>query len=470
MLRHVQSDPLPTPADVLAERLRALSGHQATKVAEAWRDREDDGAVERAADALVERWDWPGGLPPQAGEPGWDAGTESRLQLGLDRLLALCHPDIGAADPEPLSRATARELQERQLRDGWWHRSEDLLLLPRRLTTKGLPDADAGPFRHTSVVAGDAAQMIEVVVRPLQEDDEDRSALGPYGAADCAVAPLVGAEALTLDFERRAGNRWTYGPRLDDAAIDTSLLQRVLTDADSAGATVLVLPEYCCSPRVRQRWLDVLRRSGAGSVRWLLAGSGPTAEDADSNVGLLLSREASVIVEQPKIQPFDLRPDALNSWSCPDMPDDAKTKPVTERNRVHRSWTLLECNGGRMAIAVCESFRPEVAGTSVTALGAANPTLLLCPVFSQPTDKSRWERAASERWGDIGTQLVVANSVVVAEWQAQADGDTLGPSVACGAARALDDSSKRHGWKVLCVPPTLVGGTTSEVARDDASA
>jgi predicted amidohydrolase len=258
--------------------------------------------------------------------------------------------------------------------------------------------------------------------------------------------------------------RWTYGPVLDEAAVGDELLEGLLDAAEAAQAAVLVLPEYACTPHLRQRWKAVLRSRRVGTVRWILVGSGPTTVP-NENVATLLSATGTTVVDQPKTQLYDLVPEALAAWRCPDLPEEANASALHERATPHRQWAIVETGRARIAIAVCESFKAQVADTAVAPLGRARPTLLLCPVFSQPTDRSHsWERPSSEPWGDRGTAVVIANSLVVAEWQASAASKKLATKVACGAARPLDSSSRGHSWKALYVEPSLRGGVTDSVA------
>ena len=226
-----------------------------------------------------------------------------------------------------------------------------------------------------------------------------------------------------------------------------------------------MLPEYACTPSVRDQWKRVLRARAAGTIRWVLVGSGPTTVP-DENVATLLSANGTTVVDQPKTQLFDLRPEALHEWQCPDLPAEVNVSTLHERATPHRQWSIVETTRGRIAIAVCESFKAQLGDTRVSALGCAHPTLLLCPVFSQPTDRAHcWERPSSEPWGERGTAVVIANSLVVAEWQAQGSETPLAVRVSCGAARVIDDSRKGHFWKALYVRPDLSDdGVTDSVA------
>jgi predicted amidohydrolase len=457
---------LSNPADLLAQRLALLDPAQAAAVQAAWRERGDDATVERVADGLAAQWQTPAALPPAADAPGWDATREAYLQHGLDRLLQLCHPDVGGDDVGRLGQAAAVTLRERYVRHGWWHRSEGVLLLPRRMTPDGMRygPGGPGPLAYTCAVLGDAVQMVQLVRVP-QEHEADDAGAPPLGVEECAVGPLVGAERLALDFQQADGGRWTYGPQLDDDAIDAALLERLLDRADAAGVALLALPEYCCSPQVRERWGALLRARPTEQVRWVLVGSGPDGEPGDENVATLMSHDAGVVVSQGKAQPFDLRPGALDAWGCPNVPPQARRESIRERVRPRASWSVLECNRGRLAMAICESIRPQLSATLVAALGSALPTLLLCPIFGKPSDTSHWERPASEFWADQGVQVLIANSFVVADWQAAAAGGSSPAEIVCAAVRRLDDSSKGHGWKTFPVSSGRADGISDAVVR-----
>ena len=369
-------------------------------------------------------------------------------------------------DESRLSRDVASAVRDRYLQLGWWYCGSGVLLLPRRETRKGMryPAGGPGPLAYTCAIVGDDASALEVTRVP-QALDAEAGGQPPLGAHDCVVAPVVGADALGLLFQEESSGRWTYGPRLEEHLLDVDVLEAILKRADAAGARVLVVPEYCCSPALRQRWLEVLARQSDGSVRWLVIGSGPIEGADGENTATLLSRDGSLVVDQPKVQLFDLAPAQLDAWKCPDIPPTAHGRSVTERAAVKRSWGILECNGGRLAVAVCESFRPRAGSSSIEPLAAALPTLLLCPVFSQQPRETCWERDASGTWGDLGTEVVIANSLVVAQWQARATGDALDGPVACAAARPLVDGGKGHMWQIFAVDAGLVAGATIAVAH-----
>lgn len=453
-----------TPADVLAGRLAVLTPDQRHEVANAWRTRRDDAALKRDADTVAATWRTPSRLPAAGNVAGWQPDQELLLQVGLDRLLGLSHPDVGHPDESRLSRTVTAELAQRYLSLGYWFRAADVLLLPRRAGTKGLryPAAGPEPLAYTCAILGQDAQAV-AITRVPQEHEIDDAGRPPFGAGDCAVAPLVGADALGLSFAERSG-RWTYGPDLQDSVLQRDLLERILDSADAAKAAVLVLPEYCSSPTQLQQWTDVLSTRPAGSVRWLLTGTGPAAaEDAEENIATLISRNTKVAVHQSKVRPFDLHPGALEAWQCPNIPEAAQGQPITERSPVSGKWMLLECNRGRLAVAICESFRPTAGNHAIAPLAEARPTLLLCPVFSQPLRNTCWERSATETWGQLGVETLVANSLVVAQWQAA--GGELDPAVACAAARALADESRGHVWKTYTVEPALDAGATESIVH-----
>lgn len=419
-------------------------------------------AVRRDADLVAAAWQVSEDLPLIGTHAGWDSREELIAQIGLDRLLGLCHPDVGHPDERRLSRAVTRELVQRHQQHGYWHRSDGALLLPRRATSAGLryPPDGGGPLANTCILLADDAEAIEITRVP-QERELDDAGSPPLGAEDCAVAPIAAAAVLRLHFENTAG-RWTYGPELSDSVLPTALLESVLDRADETGAALLLLPEYCSSPDQRARWLDALSHRPSGSVKWLAIGSGP-AGGGDENIATLVSRDGKTMVHQPKTQPFDLAPDALEVWKCPEVPAAAKGQPITERAHVHRRWAVVECNRGRLATAVCESFRAKPGSDVPKALASARPTVLLCPVFSQPPRDTCWERAASEPWGDLGVSVVIANSLVVADWQAAGE---LAGEVACAAARPLDDSSRGHSWRVYDIEPAAFSsGVITQVVR-----
>jgi predicted amidohydrolase len=450
---------LNTPADLLAQRLAVLTLTQRLEVDEAWRSRGIGAVVRREAAGLAARWQRVEELPPAGGQTGWNPGQEMILQVGLDGLLGLCHPDVGHLDEDKLPRWAASELARRYVRSGYWYRSPGLLLLPRRAGSAGLryPAEGSGPLANTCALLGEDADLL-TVVRVAQELEGDDAGSPRLGAEDCTVAPLTAAKTLRLSFEQ-VDERWRYSAELDEDALDDELLAAVLANADETGAAVLLMPEYCTSQTLRERWVRLLRGSGVGSVRWVVIGSGPT-DDPNENIATLISRDGRTIVDQPKTQPFDLPPRQLESWGCPNVPAAAADEPMLERARVHAEWLVVECNRGRLAMAVCESFRPRPGESLEKPLAAARPTLLLCPVFSQPPRERCWERTASEAWGQRDVAVAIANSLVVADWQT--DGELTG-SVACAASRTL--TGEGHSWSVHHIDAEVSGGASAGVVR-----
>src|SRR3712207_2909511 len=72
------------------------------------------------------------------------------------------------------------------------------------------------------------------------------------------------------------------------------------------------------------------------------------------------------------------------------------------------------------------------------ALHGHGVSLLLVPVFARPTKDRRWERARAEVYTDaIGAQVVVANSLVIAE--------ILGAAAPVGTALAVTPGSAAVG-------------------------
>jgi len=361
-------------------------------------------------------------LAPLAGDADWDPREELATLRALDDLLSLAFPDLGGDAAKMLDTEVLDALNERYYKDGWWYRSERLMLLPRRQRGEGFvftPSPDAVPLQYTCVVEGDANALLQVT-RMAQEDEVDGKGVPRTTAASCAAAPLVGRGALTLDVSLE-GEDLSYGPVLRQEAIVEELIDRVLDAAEAAGAAILIAPEYSSSPEVCERWVAALSRREPSSLRWVVAGSGPLDGEPEANTATILSYDGRIRIEQPKMRPFNMTLGGLREWKHPDLPDGNDEQIVRERLTDSGPWQLVECNGGRFVVAVCESFQASADATWLSALGQACPTLVLCPVFSKPGDKSRWERSASAMWQTIGADVVIANSVVVGEWMNPAE-------------------------------------------------
>lgn len=462
----------------------ALSTVQADAVIAEWRNR--GRTVDAEAEALARRWTPERELDvPRADQPGWSAIDEMLAQSTLDRLLASCHPDFGAGAPR-VPEPIAAELDREYRSAGWWLRTDRALVIPRRRGPHGalFDVGQAGPLRYSCCITGSALDLLDVV-RLREEDEPDDVAA--VSASHCAVAPIVGAVELSIAFERRPSNGgWVYGPELTPGAVTAKVLETTIDAAADSGARVLVCPEYSLDESLLELWSKVLAErdwSGDGSeLQWVLVGTGPVDGGPLSNTAVLLDRHGVEVLRQPKTAPFDLGPRAWSTgWCCPDYDDAVEAEGADERLTPARCWRVMESRAGRIAVAICESLKPRVETDTLIALGKVRPSLILTPVFGKPSDDSIWERGATGAWGDAGADVVIANSVVVAEWRELAgEGESFGVRIAglwasllgrvsagehsCAAWRTRSAAGDVSAWSLGGVPPRAEGEPVTALA------
>lgn len=395
----------------------------------------------------MEHWRDTNKLPPLAGEPGWTPRDEAIVQHALDRLLRHAHPDTGDpnTDDDPFvdRSATIAMRGDHQTR-GWWYCDDEVLVLPRRHVAAPAGFVRDDPLRYSVVLTGETRQAVRVI-RPRESAAGDAPEDPFVRAEHCATVPLIGAEALNLDVSQDDG-RWYYRLRLSEDAVDDALIGRVIDNAERSGARLLAMPEYATSPSVARRWQDALRARSTSSLEWIMLGSGPTDDDPDANVALIMTSDGTIVARQPKTRPYDVLFRDLVDWRADGLPDDPPHgEPVRERVNPHGTWSIIEANTGRFAIAICESVKPSTSDPTVTHLGRAAPTLILCPVLSKPTDQSRWERPATETWARDLVEVVVANSLVMFHWALLTKPHDDRAWVGTAGYRRLDGGSR---WQV----------------------
>jgi predicted amidohydrolase len=420
---------------------------------------------------------------PRAGQQDWSAADEMLAQRALDGLLGSCHPDFGAGAPS-VPAPIAAELGRSYRLAGWWLRTDRALVVPRRRGPHGaLFDAgSAGPLRYSCCITGPALGLLDIVRLPEEDEPDDTSAIR---ASQCAVAPLVGAEELRIAFERSpASGLWTYVPELASDRMTKAALDLAITTAARSGARVLACPEYSLDESLLGLWSETLAQhdwSGEGpALQWVLVGTGPIDGGAATNTAVVLDRHGREVLRQSKTASFDLGPRAWSDgWCCPDYGGAVEAEGAAERLMPERRWQVMESRAGRVAVAICESLKPRVDADTLTALGMLRPSLILTPVFGKPSDTSIWERGASGAWGDAGADVVIANSVVVAEWCAMArerrglgavlerlrlyaGGAPSSGEHMCAAWRTKDEDASR--WTLGGVPARRAGDRVTALA------
>jgi predicted amidohydrolase len=343
-----------------------------------------------------------------AGEPVPDAGDFAVL-LGLDAALAHANPLLGGASPPALTEYALRYAESGRFDSG----AIPGALLPRfaRPGRRGqLPDDLADAF--CSVVRVDAAgwDACEHVALPARSrlSRPEREA-----GLRVATAPMIRApEELEWQVEERSGLRF-YRIHPADREPTRERIAKVIAAWDELGVAIGVAPELCLSRALLERWQVALReRAGGSPLRLVMAGSGNLdGEKPPANEAVLLdARTGEVLVRQRKIHPFNFSHDDLELWGLADR----LAGPVDEDLSRGRRVCVVEAGGARLAILVCEDLARLHAFAA--ALHAHGVSLLLVPVFARPTKDRRWERARAEVYSDaIGSNVVVANSLVIAE-------------------------------------------------------
>ena len=403
-------------ADLFCELFDRLDVERFHEEGEAWMA---DATVAATA-AAVEQAVLAGQQVPQAGD--------FAVLLGLDAALAHANPLVAGPAPPTLTEYALRYAESGRLDSG----AVPGALLPRfaRPGRRGqLPDdlADAfGSVVRVDAAGWDACDHVALPARSRLTRPEREAGLR------VATAPMIRApEELRWEVEERSGLRF-YRIHPADREPTRARVEKVIAAWDEQGVAIGVAPELCLSPALLERWQAALRqRSGTSALRLVMAGSGnldgatPPANEAV----LLDARTGEVLVRQRKIHPFNFSHDDLELWGLADR----LAGPVDEDLSRGRRVCVVEAGGARLAILVCEDLARLHAFAA--ALHAHGVSLLLVPVFARPTKDRRWERARAEVYSDaIGSNVVVANSLVIAEILGSAT--PVGTAIAVAPGRA----------------------------------
>jgi predicted amidohydrolase len=399
----------PDPADTFSLLYDALDATPfRTGDADAWLT--TDAVIEIAQE--TEERAFEGALDPEAIEETIEVAEDESQRifaylLGLDRALMYAHPALGTSDQGALFEIALRYARTGRL-------SSDAVpgaLLPR-FSTRGragnFPDGPADAFasvvRVPDVVWAQAAHVVVPARYDLnRRDREDGIIVG--------CAPLL-EDPTELSWAAQAGR---YRLAVRGAEPMRAKLDSILEALDSSGATIGVLPELACSPELLEHWEALLRSSPPpeeSKLRWLMVGTGPFEEDgAVFNRGFLLDRAtATPLLTQDKMFRFAISADQMQDWRLEAF---LGAGPLDEGISCGDRIALLESSLGRVAILICEDLArlEELAGTLVAhALSHG-----IAPVFSKETQPHHWEHSKAKTYADAaGTQMVVANSLVVA--------------------------------------------------------
>jgi predicted amidohydrolase len=374
-----------------------------------------------------------------AGEPVPD-GEPFGVLLGLDAALTHANPLLSGATPPALTEYALRYAESGRFDSG----ALPGALLPRFACPgrRGqLPDDMADAFG--SVVRIDAAgwnacDHLSLPAHSRLTRPEREAGLR------VATAPMIRApEELHWEVEERSGLRF-YRIHPADREPTRARIEKVIAAWDEHGVAIGVAPELCLSRALLERWQGALRdRPGTSSLRLVMAGSGnlDSASPPVNEAVLLDARTGEVLVRQRKIHPFNFSHDDLELWGL----TDRLTGPADEDLSRGRRVCVVEAGGARLAILVCEDLARLHAFAA--ALHAHGVSLLLVPVFARPTKDRRWERARAEVYSDaIGSHVVVANSLVIAE--------ILGSAGPVGTAIAVAPGQAAVGHS--CEPDDIV--------------
>jgi predicted amidohydrolase len=331
--------------------------------------------------------------------------------LGLDAALAHANPLSGGVPPPALTEYALRYAESGRFDSG----ALPGALLPRfaRPGRRGqLPDdlADAfGSVVRVGPTGWDACDHAALPARSRLTRPEREAGLR------VATAPMIREpDELEWNVEERSGLRF-YRIHPADREPTRARVERVIAAWDEHDVAIGVAPELCLSPALLERWQVTLReREGAGTsrLRVVVAGSGNVARSSPpANEAVLLdARTGELLVRQAKVHPFNFSHEDLELWGLADR----LTGPIDEDLSRGERVCVVEAGGARLAILVCEDLARLHAFAA--ALHAHGVSLLLVPVFARPTKDRRWERARAEVYSDaIGSSVVVANSLVIAE-------------------------------------------------------
>ncbi len=375
--------------------------------------------------------------------------------LGLDAALAHANPLLGAAAPPALTEYALRYAESGRFDSG----ALPGALLPRfaRPGRRGqLPDDLADAFG--SVVRVDSADWdaCDHIALPARS----RLTRPERGSLRVATTPMIREpDELKWEVEERSGLRF-YRIHPADREPTRARVERVIAAWDEQDVAIGIAPELCLSRALLERWqLALSEREGAGAsrLRLVVAGSGNLdGSSPPTNEAVMLdARTGEVLVRQRKVHPFNFSQEDLELWGLADR----LTAPIDEDLNRGERVCVAEAGGARLAILVCEDLARLHAFAA--ALHAHGVSLLLVPVFARPTKDRRWERTRAEVYSDaIGSSVVVANSLVIAEIQGSATPGGTAIAVAPGRAAvghssepddivvfALDDDGPRVAYE-----------------------
>jgi predicted amidohydrolase len=344
-----------------------------------------------------------------ADEPDALEERKFALLLGLDRALMYAHPQTSTYD-----RAGLQELASRYRETGRFNTDRTPgALLPRVVfpqRPQETPERIAEAFVSVVRVAEEAWHAAHHVTIPSRSDfgrlDRERGLIVGCVPMMDGLADLV---AQVHESER------THFFQLSPSADLATRIPEILESLDASGAQIGVLPELALSDTLLAAWQAGVCEHPPprpSRLRWLFIGTGPVGGgDPPSNRGVLIDRRTGAeLLRQDKIYPFTLTEKMVNEWGLDELFGRRQFEEYMSRGD---KITVAESDLGRLIILICEDLaRTMHLGTPLLAY---SPSLAIAPVFSTPTELYRWEHNhAREYAAHVGTQVVVANSLVVA--------------------------------------------------------
>jgi predicted amidohydrolase len=222
-----------------------------------------------------------------------------------------------------------------------------------------------------------------------------------------------------LEWERRSvGDSSLFRSHVIAGEEIRERITTVLASLDRVGAMVGVIPEICLSDQLLDWWREAVLETPApreSRLRWIFVGTGPVGDqDPPANTGILLDRlTGETVMRQDKLFPFHLRAEQIARWGLTEFVGADDTREDIARGE---AVTVAEGALGRLAVLICEDLaRTMELGPPLRDHGLS---VAIAPVFATATAFHRWEHNKAKEYADqVGTQVVVANSRVVAQNQ-----------------------------------------------------
>jgi hypothetical protein len=362
--------------------------------------------------------------------------------LGLDRAFAAVHPALDSAE-----RGALTDLAVRYRTQGRLNSTDEIggllprVAVPQRLLAMDDPpvESKADLFSNVTRVAPDLWSRVRPVRIPREADLlSDVTAALEIGCPPVASAPDV-------TFSTRSNTRRQYYiVDVTEPAEMQARIRPILQALDQSGASVALLPELTLTADLVASWEQTLRSTPppqGSHLRILAIGSGAVVPRNERglapNRAVVLARTGDPLWKQDKRHGFTLNPGQIASWGLERvLGDQALAEPIIPDTHI----TIAESTVGRIVSLVCEDLgRLMEDGPVLRALG---PSLAISPVLSPPTLPWYWEHQDARKLvAEVGTQTVVANSLIVEESMRQAgtlDDRELGTALAQAASGHFD--------------------------------